>query len=426
MIGGAVVDGNTPISIHGCVLTVRELGMAFSAANNFNALFTAASSSSRGRRRLSADDLKRTAVAERVATAASVVFAVFSSFPTPEQLSKITQRLLHFRSLAGLPCESADAPQSVSMERFLYAMLQLDIPERQWHVVRDLLDVRIAGAIYGVKQLRRRVHALLPVVPLERGGAFTHTTWLLGLWAEVFKPQLDLCTVNAPNAPASRCLVVKLGGDGTSGFRSNGVSANIESVNMHPVSLLGPYARHDGAAMLAGVCLAPEERAALECLWPPVCAPLGGLSTWNWCDTQWRLLPLHDNTSLAIAVHVAGDGGLLPKIMGISSSVSSRDDDNPAACVLCDASRSECVELRTATLRSTDGQCARAEQAQQRLAEIALLPHKQQPDERKALMAEVKNTTVRVVGLFVSMSASSSFRYYCGRESFIRFVVRFR
>jgi hypothetical protein len=394
IIGGAAIDGSTSIFINGQWLTVRALGELFTSANNFAPLFTSASHTSRGRPRAAADDLAKTASAHCVTTAAAAVFAVFASFPTAQQLSQLSSRLLHFRSLAGLPCDAV-SHRKLTPVQFLFAVIELEIPERLWGMVVKLLDVQLDGSLRSVKQLRRHMHSLLPVLPLAHG-AFTHTTWLLGLWSEMLKPQLDLCHVVAQDAPASRFLVLKLGGDGTSGYRSHGASTNVECVNAHPLSLLGRYVRCNGAAMLAGVALAPEERTALNELWQPLCEPLARLPRWKWAGAEWRVLPLHDGTSLLVCIHVAADGACIAKLSGLSSSVFDRDDDNPAACLLCDATRADCVALRTSAPRTTSGQCARGLNAQQELIRISSLPQHKQGAERKQLMAQEKNTTVSV------------------------------
>jgi hypothetical protein len=249
---------------------------------------------------------------------------------------------------------------------YLFAMLALDVPQRQWQRARTLLRVPLAGSMRGVLRHHVALRDAIAVLPLPHG-ALLYPTWLLGLWAEMFAPQLEKCD-GAGDAIADHVLVMKLGGDGTSGFKSHGAAVNIESLNAHPLSLTAGQSRAHGAAFTLGIALADEKREALSALWQPVVDALSSLEVRPWRDHEWRVLRLHTGKSLAVSLHIGGDGAFLSKLLGLASSLFRRESSNAAACLLCDASYDQCCQLVVGSPRTTASQVQRGNGAERQRA----------------------------------------------------------
>lgn len=380
-IAGAPVDGNTIVRIRGTSLTLRQLGGLFADAHNFTPLFCSPSSSKRGRPRSSSDALGKTVERAAVATATAALFAIFNGLPTLRQLRLIHQRVVQHRTSAGLPCDDdAASDDSLSALDFLYAVLELELPQRQWPVAVKLLRVPLRESMQRVIECKRLLRDALAVLPLSHG-AFAHPTWLIGLWAELCAPQLEQCRAS----DSQRYLVLKLGGDGSSGFKVNGAPSNIETLNFHPVSLTTGHCRARGAMSLLGAAIAPEQRSALEELWQPVCTELIALPRINWNNNEWRQLRLHSGHELLLSLHLGADGGCALKLLGLSSALTRRDRTNPACCILCDASYDDAVRVQVGTPRTTAVQIARGEAAQRAV------------NENSDVAAAFFNTTVRLV-----------------------------
>jgi hypothetical protein len=272
------------------------------------------------------------------------------------------------RTEAGLPCDDEDDPDSLSAVDFLHAALELELPQSQWPVVVKLLHVPLRDPMQRVLEYKRQLRDSLAVLPLPHG-AFAFPTWLIGLLCEIYAPQLERCIVSE----SQRYLVIKLGGDGTSGFKVNGAPSNIETINLHPLSITTNQCRSQGAMSLLGVAIAPEDPSALAALWHPIRDLFCGLPRVMWGGSEWRRLVLHTGVELLLSLNVGADGGCAMKLLGLSNALTRRDTNNPACCVLCDASYDEAVRLECGDARLTAVQMKRGAQAQADRAERAQL-----------------------------------------------------
>lgn len=392
-IGGVDVDGNTCIRIGTATLSLRQLGEHFALANNFSALFSTPPSAKGGRPRKAPHELGRTAEYAALGTATAVLYAIWNGFPTLPQLSQLQHRIISLREAAGLPCDDPNAV-SVNAVEFLHGMLYLRIPQREWSFVVRALKVPLDCSLREVRRHHVAIRDNLAVLPLTHG-AYVYPTFLVGLYADVFAPQLAEAAVDDAMVGAQRFMELKLGGDGTFGCKAQGTSSSIESINFHPLSLTDQQARSVSALAPLGVILAPEHRDALRTLWTPIVDVFRALPAVEWRGTQWRLLHLHDGSTLALSTHIGGDGAFLCKLLGFSHSLFGRSPDNPAACILCDASYDKCVRLTTGTPRVTSTQAERGVRAEQEVTKIDKMAPKQQPAARAALMRQTCNTTVR-------------------------------